>query len=304
MFKPTLFLCVSLAASTLLTFQSQAQCPGNIHSLHATFVLRSQIIVPVRVNGAGPYDFLLDTGSLITMVDPALASELDLKPQASIGVVAVTQVQRAPIAIVDTLSVDSHVIQKPLLVTHDLSQLQASNPRLRGILGQNFLAHFDLLIDYDHKLLCLDETKRMQPSLGGEHVPLVEPQNRETDFPFAQPLLIHARLGSSAKQRLLRLDSGANMPLLYDNDQETPAWLQRKPALTTHVVGGSGQTFTLLPPWDIHVGSHSFSQVSFIAPVTNLRGRSNAEEDGLLPTSLLQRIFVSYVDHFVIIAPK
>src|SRR5271155_3095437 len=132
MHKTRLFLCVSLAASTLLASQSQAQCPGNIHSLHATFLQRSQIIVPVSINGSGPYDFLVDTGNLITMVDPALASELGLKPQASIGVVAVIQAERASIEVVDSLSVDSHTIQKPLVITHDLSQLQASNPRLRG----------------------------------------------------------------------------------------------------------------------------------------------------------------------------
>ena len=305
MYETKFFLCVSLAALTLSTSQLQAQCPGNIHSLHATFVQRSQIIVPVNINGAGPYDFLVDTGNLITIVDPALASELGLKPQASIGVVAVNHAERASIEVVDSLSVDSHTIQKPLVVTHDLSQLQASNPRLRGILGQNFLAHFDLLIDYEHKLLCLDETRQLQQSLGGEHIPLVEPQNRETDFPFAQPLLIHVHLaGSSVRQTLLRLDSGSNMPLLYVGDQEEPAWIQRKPALTAHVAGKSDQAFALMSPRDIHVGSHSFNQVSFIAPLTNGRNRSNPEEDGLLPTSLLRRIFISYVDHFVIVSPK
>ena len=72
----TILLCVSLVTATLPALQSKAQCPGNIQSLHATFIQRSQIVVPVSINGASPYDFLVDTGTLITMVDPALTLEL------------------------------------------------------------------------------------------------------------------------------------------------------------------------------------------------------------------------------------
>jgi hypothetical protein len=304
MSKPTLFLCVSLAASTLLTSQSQAQCPGNIHSLHATFTQRSQIIVPVSINAAGLYDFLVDTGTLITMVDPALASELGLKPQASIGVVAVTQAQRASIQAVDSLSIEGHSIQKPLLITHDLSQIQASNPRIRGILGQNFLAHFDLLMDYQHKLLCLDETGKLQQSLVGEHLPLVEPRTRETDFPFAQPLLIQAHLTGSSRQILLRLDSGSNMPLLYDGDRDSVSWIQKQPSLTGRVVGNSNQSFAAIPPQDIYLGSRALTQVTFVMPLKSTHSRSMHGEDGLLPTSLLRQIFISYNNRFIILFPK
>jgi hypothetical protein len=36
------------------------------------------IIVPVTINGSGPYDFVLDTGSNNTMLDQKLADELAL----------------------------------------------------------------------------------------------------------------------------------------------------------------------------------------------------------------------------------
>ena len=41
----------------------------------------SMIIVPVSINGSGPYDLLLDTGSGKTIIDQKLARELGL-PQA------------------------------------------------------------------------------------------------------------------------------------------------------------------------------------------------------------------------------
>ncbi len=36
------------------------------------------IIIPVGINGSGPYDFLLDTGCAKTIVDQKLADQLGL----------------------------------------------------------------------------------------------------------------------------------------------------------------------------------------------------------------------------------
>jgi hypothetical protein len=53
-----------------------------------------------------------------------------------------------------------------------------------------------------------------------------------------------------------------------------------------------------------HSDARSLNQVSFIAPLKNGRSRSNPGEDGLLPTSLRRRIFISYNDRFIILSPK
>jgi Aspartyl protease len=301
----TILLCISLVTATLPAHQSGSQCPGSIHSLHASFVQRSQIVVPVSINGASPHDFLVDTGTLITIVDPLLASELQLKPQASIGVTAVTNAEHAAIGILDTLAVETYQIQKPLFIIHNLTQLQAANPRIRGILGQNFLNHFDVLIDYAHRLLCLDETRLMQQNLKGEHTPLVKPQNPETDFPFAQPLLIAVHLpDATARQTLLRLDSGSNTPLLYAGKQDSPAWISHRPTISAHVVGTAEQSFAILSPQDMRIGKRSLNQISFMTPVEKGPSPSNREEDGLLPTAIFKQIFISYGDHYVILAPQ
>ena len=38
------------------------------------------MIVAVSVNHSGPYNFLLDTGMQVTVIDPSLAAELHLEP--------------------------------------------------------------------------------------------------------------------------------------------------------------------------------------------------------------------------------
>src|SRR5580692_9603373 len=51
------------------------------------------IVVPVTINGSGPYDFVLDTGSNSTMLDQKLAEELALprgSDTTSLGVMGST----------------------------------------------------------------------------------------------------------------------------------------------------------------------------------------------------------------------
>ena len=41
------------------------------------------LIVPVEINSRGPYDFVLDTGSTVTILDGPLFRELGLKPEGN-----------------------------------------------------------------------------------------------------------------------------------------------------------------------------------------------------------------------------
>lgn len=88
--------------------------------------------------------------------------------------------------------------------------------RIRGILGGNFLEHFDVLIDYGQSVLCLDETKVMQSHIRGEHIPLVPLRPKGEEGAFTEPLIVEGQL-SGRGTSILRflLDSGANSPLLF-----------------------------------------------------------------------------------------
>lgn len=177
-----LIVALGLAHLCLLPLlQAKSQCPGSAASLIPRFVRGALIIVPIRINQSGPYDFLVDTGTQITVMDPSLALELGLKPQGTVGLVSVSSYAQASITVLDWLEAGSHTVEKPLAVIQDLQEIQTADRRIRGVLGENFLAHFDLLIDYPHKLLCLDETNEMRESVRGEHIPLVPTQDTQVN---------------------------------------------------------------------------------------------------------------------------
>src|SRR5579864_7228358 len=103
-FKSSLVL-VAIFAPTLL---AQTHCPGNVESVPLHFVNGHQMIVAVSVNHSGPYNFLLDTGTQFTMVDPALASELRLNAQDSVPVKGTGFHATASTLLLDQLEVASH----------------------------------------------------------------------------------------------------------------------------------------------------------------------------------------------------
>jgi len=161
---------ISLAAITLPTLHSQPRCPGNIASLPFHLVQRSRIIVPLVINHTGPYEFLLDTGGGSTIVDPALATELHLKTQGSAEVVGVGFNTHTSFAYLDLLEAGSHSVANHPVVVQDLQPLHAADLHFRGIIGGDFLGHFDVLMDYAHSMLCLDDTKVMQAAVKGAHI--------------------------------------------------------------------------------------------------------------------------------------
>jgi hypothetical protein len=299
-----LLVAATLAAFTLPVLQAEPRCPRSIVSVTPRFVQRALIVIPVRVNQKGPFDFMVDTGSQVTVIDPSLAAELHLKPQGTVGLVTVASYVHASLTVPDTLEAASHVVEKPLVVVQDLGPIQAADTRIRGSLGENFLAHFDLLIDYPHKLLCLDETGAMRESVRGERISLVAPEHPESEVPFTDCLVISVHLsGTGTRQILLQLDSGSDGLILYaGNEAKSP--LLKQATLQGAGVSKAQRAFAVLPPQDMRIGARTISHVYFVTPVSVEQNVPARETDGVLPTVLFQRVFISGTDHFVVFDPK
>lgn len=299
-----LLATVSLAAIILPILEAEQRCPGNVASVTPRFVQRALIVIPVRINQAGPFDFMVDTGSQVTVIDPSLAAELHLKPRGTVGLVSVASYAQASVTVLDSLEANSHVVEKPLAVVQDLRQIQAADPRIRGVLGENFLAHFDLFIDYAHKLLCLDDTTTMRQSVLGEHIPLVPPQNPENELPFTERLVIAVHLsGAGTRQILLQLDSGSDGPILYARSKETGLqWPEH--ATPQGDTDSKAQQFFAVLPQEMRIGKRTMNHISFVTPVGVENNVPARDEDGVLPTLLFQRVFICPADHYVVFDPR
>jgi hypothetical protein len=165
--------------------------------------------------------------------------------------------------------------------------------------------HFDVLIDNNRRMLCLDDTGAMSREMKGLHVPLEEPYGPKTDMPFMRPLVVAARLpGSNSQTALLRLDSGSNVPLLYSRKEKGTSTTPANARLLKRVVDGVEQSFAILSPGDVAIGKQTIAQVSFVQPLNEVGAPLQPREDGLLPTAIFQRVFISYSDRFAVITPR
>jgi hypothetical protein len=295
---------MSLAAIILPALHAEPHCPGNVAGLPFRFVQRSLIVVPVVINHSGPYDFVVDTGTRLTSVDPLLAAELHLKTQGSIRVDGVGFSTDASFAYLDSLEAGLHSVANHPVVVEDLKLLRTVDLHVRGIIGGDFLKHFDVLIDYNHSMLCLDTTKGMQAAMKGEHIALVKPPQTPDEVPLTTLLVVPVHLSGFAGQRLLlTLDSGANASFLFNHSAYLVPGLLKTPQRNGYAVDGVTRGFSILYPQRMQIGSLEIQQVSFAAPADFAKNDLTSTQDGLLSTVLFRRVFISYTDRFVVLDP-
>ena len=133
------FASFVLAATIVPALPAEPHCPGNVASVPLHLTNSHQIIVAVSVNHSGPYNFLLDTGTQITMVDPSLAAELHLSTEGSAVVAGVGFHAAASFAQLKLLEAGSHGVADQKVLVFDIKNPQSADLHLRGVLGEDFL---------------------------------------------------------------------------------------------------------------------------------------------------------------------
>lgn len=119
------------------------------------------ILLPTRVNGAGPFDFILDTGAGTSLLSTELAEQLDIKTlgtkegQSAGGKISVS------LAKLDSLALGQARIEEVEVGIVDLSHIAKTiGTKIDGDVGYNFLKHFRLAIDYHTGEIRFDDPKQ------------------------------------------------------------------------------------------------------------------------------------------------
>jgi hypothetical protein len=156
-----------------------------------------------------------------------------------------------------------------------------------------------MLIDNAHSLLCLDESADMRAEVKGQHVALLAPGQAETGMTLPKSLILSVRLSDGMRPVRLKLDSGANVPFLY-NTSEYMALGAFRGASLHGGANGAQRTFTALPPQDVKIGSLELSRVLFVTLAGARKDQRTSNFDGLLTVGLFRWVFVCHSDHFAV----
>ena len=230
------------------------------------------VVEGVFLNGNGPYRFIVDTGSQTNQVDPALAAKLGLQPAETVTLYTPSG-SSAPLAgFIDTVALGSmQATHQEFLIT-GLDAVRQHCPGVQGILGQEFLTHFDYLLDFRHHTML-----KMEPPSSGLRVPARW---------IRGSMAIHTNRGD------LILDSGAETMLLYRTSMS--------PAITRLTTAeGSFMEVSTESMNSLEIGNRSY-----LVANTNLIAAAPSEEAGFLPATLFRTLYICNSGSYLVLDPK
>lgn len=143
---------------------------------NTSFELNSNhIYCPVRVNGTGPYWFMLDSGAIFNVLDTELAKSLGVKSihavQASGG--GEQSVTGAVGSQVSFRLSELQVQQTEIELFPIAARISPADGRtVSGLLGYDFLRRFIVKIDYPHRRIDIFEPTTYRDHGSGEVIPL------------------------------------------------------------------------------------------------------------------------------------
>jgi predicted aspartyl protease len=279
----------------MLPFVSVAERRDSINTIRFSSPHRSMIVVGVRVDGKGPYRFLLDTGATSSIVDPQLSSSLNLSAAQSVRLASWQDTTDARRVFVQSISLGP-IDSGPLSVlVQPLSEFKAFDPQLRGVLGQDVLLRSNFLIDNSHHRIQFDGDGALLSELTGDHVSIAPVRTRAGAL---EPRLIAVpvQIASNTEPLHLLLDSGADMVVL----QPSLAPATTRPRGSKWIADQNGKSSAATTfHTRLSVGSQTFGAEAWIGDA----GLKFLAIDGLLPTGSFDRIYIANRGSFVIIEP-
>ncbi|WDI33242.1 retropepsin-like aspartic protease [Hyphococcus flavus] len=203
-----------------------------IASVQVSYGYNGRPVIPISVNGDGPYEFILDTASTKTVIFENLRrkTELPSTPSCCMNVFSLTAVNRQPVIQIDSLAIANHEIAfLPVVVFEDWAT-QEKTPQ--GVLGLDVLSEFLIHYDEDSQTLHFYDSGALPAEISTDqwfYAPL-----KQNSFDFDGLFLFHfnAEVGMGHAFPLL-LDTGAeislgNFPLL----DMIPTIKRQAPAIT------------------------------------------------------------------------
>jgi len=284
----SLLFLTALALPVALS--AQAKQSNNL----VKFRLRDRylIVVQATVNGSGPFSFLLDTGSTHTVIDPGLARQLQAPVIGEAALTTVSEVRKDRLVRLKEIRVGNSTVSELGAIIDKMDQVRLKAPGVRGVLGEDFISEFDLLIDYQKRELRFD-----QPAPVGERC-RIETMGHYRGQTTTNRLLIEAEfMDVSGGKVQLQLDTGAKMPELFPVRRDS---FPERPWAGSMAFSSGPNGTTVHSHATIRIGTTTVKDLDVI------QSRRGVAFDavGLLPAAIFKSIYISHTGGFVVLNPS
>lgn len=250
------------------------------------------LIVPVRVNREGPFEFILDTGAGTSLLSTELARSLHIESTESKQAHTAGGEIRALLATADSFGVGEIERRDIDVAIVDLSPIaRAVGAKLDGDLGYNFLKHFRLTIDFRASELTLEDPIRIErfAASGATEVPMRLAQP-------SKPLILIDAFVNGRGPFQFAIDTGTSTTAL---SAELARELHLQTALIGPVTtGGVPLTLSASRVGSLRVGKSEAREVDVIVGdfLTMLSEAAGAKLDGIIGYNFLRnyRVVIDY----------
>jgi predicted aspartyl protease len=196
-------------------------------------------VVPVMLNGAGPFDFALDTGATAPVIAPQLARRLGLEideTKHATGAGGRIKIDLARVAVCQLGEASRRDVS--IMISTEIERIAATvGSTLDGVIGYEFLRHFRLTLDYSRLSLSLE---------AGPPTPAQDRIVSLAELPIklahpAKPLILVPTKVNGTGPHPFALDTGASITVIADD-------LARRLGIRTEAIpamtGGGGAIST------------------------------------------------------------
>jgi predicted aspartyl protease len=182
---------------------------GDIDLIEGVADPAERMTVSVAVEGAGPYRFLIDTGSQRTVLSTTVATRLSLVPGPTVRIVGLAGTDHVATARVDELAFGKQSVAGLMVPLLEDRHMGAD-----GIIGTDSLQHQRVVLDFVHETIAIGTPRELGDSSGYEIV--VRARRREGRLILTNALIDGVRadvivdtgssgtIGNRALQRALR----------------------------------------------------------------------------------------------------
>jgi hypothetical protein len=244
------------------------------------------VLVPIAINGQGPFTFLLDTGSSHTIVTDELADRLRLPLRAKVPVSTAGGVQMQLVVGLEHTTIGNASVAGLLPSVVTVAQLRDIESGVDGVIGQDFLSAFNYTVDYRRSRLWW----AVEPDEKGVRLPLIRAGER-----FLVQLAGNGR-GNSV---LMVPDSGSEAFVIFERSGQTAVAVDQLndsvgiSVLSSQRVGRGARLR------EFHVGAVTLRNQP--AVVVQRSGSREMEGDGLMPLHRFSCVCFNNRDGYLIV---
>jgi predicted aspartyl protease len=290
----SLLFFYSIASAAL-----QAIPDATFTTLPARTIQGYLMIVSARINDQGPFDFLVDTGTNTTLIDPALAKQLVLQAKDKLQLSSLAKSAAVSRYFLQKFNVGPASVSNLEALAVPLRQLATLDHKIRGVLGMNFLLQFSFRLDFDHQLMELYPFPGDATVPAGLRVPVTINESR---------LLVTVASGAAPHGSWkLALDSGISQTLIFEQRMEKSiaagsqfAKDSRMMQVSTNLAEHTASTVQLK---DISIAETRLTQLEVLILKNDLQKPSDPQ-DGLLPAVAFHSVFFDRSNATLIFSPS